>query len=431
MNSSNRFGFTPLNAPKEQPESLSVEREDTGGNRFGFTPIKKQETEPEESYFESGVRKISGNLVRGFESILGIPGEFQELAEYITKPLAEMIIPVSENKKELAKTRLIPTSSELRKKTKELTGEYLEPRGKGEESAQEISSLVGSLVGPMSFRKALGIAVGSQSAKEGLKLFGASPTTQEAGKFGTMLGLSMINPNGIKKFWSGLYEKREALTPVGTIVDGTKLEKAASDVISQIKKGTIAPSEAKVLDQAEKVLAKIQNGKVDLNEMVATKRSLNEIAGDPELFKRGQHLFPKLQKAVDSTLALHPNKEAVKLGKMADEAFSAFHESQKLSKYIKKIVGDKPLKSVALSAGIEALSGHPEAIIPTLVGAATISSGVKSYELVNRIFANPTTRKYYLDLLINASKQNSVSTKRTLEKLDNELLKKEKSPVSK
>ena len=431
MNSSNKFGFTPLNAPKEQPESLSVETEDTGGNRFGFTPIKKQETEPEESYFESGVRKISGNLVRGFESILGIPGEFQELAEYITKPLAEMIIPVSENKKELAKTRLIPTSSELRKKTKELTGEYLEPRGKGEESAQEISSLVGSLVGPMSFRKALGIAVGSQSAKEGLKLFGASPTTQEAGKFGTMLGLSMINPNGIKKFWSGLYEKREALTPVGTIVDGTKLEKAASDVISQIKKGTIAPSEAKVLDQAEKVLAKIQNGKVDLNEMVATKRSLNEIAGDPELFKRGQHLFPKLQKAVDSTLALHPNKEAVKLGKMADEAFSAFHESQKLSKYIKKIVGDKPLKSVALSAGIEALSGHPEAIIPTLVGAATISSGVKSYELVNRIFANPTTRKYYLDLLINASKQNSVSTKRTLEKLDNELLKKEKSPVSK
>jgi hypothetical protein len=428
MNTFNKFGFTPLNQnKKEELPSLKEENPlEKPKQKFGFNPVKEEIKEPEENLFSSSIRRVSGNMARGLESLLGIPGEFQSMAESITKPLADYLIPLEESKKGNLKTTL-PTSSDLREKTKQLTGNYLEPKGKVEKGFQEASGLMASLLGPMKFRRALGVALGSQATKEGLELFGATPTQQEAGKIGTLLALSMVNPNGVKKFWTSLYEKRDALTPQGTIVNGNILKKEAENVIKEIKKGTVAPSEAKVLDQAEKIVKKVKNGKVDLNEMVATKRSLNEIAGDPEMFKRGQHLFPKLQKAVSETLALNPNKEAVKLGKMADEAFGGFLQSKKATNFIKKIVGDKPFKSVALSAGIEALAGHPEAIIPTVVGASVVATGVKGYELLARINANPTLRKYYFDVLKNAAKEDAIATAKSLHKLDIEMSKKEKS----
>jgi hypothetical protein len=443
MNSLNKYGFQSLKNKDEDiqlPEQIQENDVDLSTQqpieekKFGFKPfnssVSPSKNTEKESYLSSGIRNVSSNIARGLESVLGTPGEFASLADYVTKPLAEYLVPISEEKKKFLPKGL-PTTGDLREKTKKLTGEYLEPKNKVEKGFQEASELAGSLLGPMKFRRALGIAAGSQSAKEIAGLYGATPNQKEAAKLGTLLTLSMINPNGIKKYWGELYNKRDSLTPAGTFVNGKPLEKEARHVISEIRKGTIAPSEAKVLDQAEKVLAKVHFGQVDLNEMVAVKRSLNEVAGDPELFKRGQHLFPKLQQAVSETLSLNPNKEAVKLGKMADEAFGGFMQSQKVSRTLKKAIGDKPLQSLALSVGIEALSGNAGAVLPTIAISAVGAATVKGYELLSRINANPTLRKYYLDVIKSAAKEDVVAVQKSLRKLDQEMSKKEKSKAHK
>jgi hypothetical protein len=435
MNSLNKYGFRSLNSNQENelPEQIlqndveETTQQPVPEKKFGFKPVmEKSQPKEDESYFSSGVRNLSANIARGLESVLGTAGEFQGLADYVTRPLADYLLPVEKEKEEKF-NRGLPKTSDLREKTKKLTGGYLEPKGKIEKGFQEASELAGSLLGPMKFRRALAIAAGSQSSKELAGLFGATPNQKEAAKLGTLLTLSMVNPNGIKKYWGDLYGKRDALTPPSTFVNGKELEKEAKHIISEIKKGTIAPSEAKVLDQAEKVLEKVHFGQVDLNEMVAVKRSLNEIAGDPELFKRGQHLFPKLQQAVSKVLELHPNKEAVKLGKMADEAYGGFMQSQKITRTLKKAIGDKPLQSLGLSIGVEVLSGNVGAVLPTIAGAASGAGAVKGYELLTRINANPTLRKYYLDLVKAAAKEDLIATQKSLRKLDQEMSKQEKS----
>lgn len=425
INMSIDLGFKPISTLKT-PTSAQVS-EESQESGIGFKPITTlSESNPEdgESFLGGFARKSAGVMARTLESFLGAPGEFAELADQLTKPIADFLIPVEKGKiPELAN---LPKTKELRQLTKKLTGDYLEPKGKVEEALHEGGELLGSILGPTKWRKALGLSIGSQMAKEGSKLLGASPTAQEATKFGTLLSLSLVNPKGVKNYWNNLYQQRDALISPGTYVDATKLEKNVSEVINQIKKGTVAPSEAKVLDQAEKILEKIQKGMVDLDEMTAVKRSLNEVAGDPDVWKRGKNLFGKLQKSVSDTLASNPNKEAVKLGKMADEAYGAFHESQKLSRGIKKIVGDKPLKSIILSAGVEALSGYPQAIIPTMAGASAVAGGVKGMELMYRINSSPVLRKYYLNTLINASMGNLRAAESSLRKLDEGLEKQEK-----
>ncbi len=420
------FASVRLNKKSEnkiQPmqENQNSNFEDENEDPFAAVRLKNNQENSEEGYVSKGLRHVSRTASRTLETILGMPGDFQALSDSIIQPLIDKLIPISEENKKIRQQGKLPTSQQLKEKSIELTKGYTKPKNRIESIGDEVASSLTSLIGPMKFRKALGVAAGSQIAKESAGLLGFEPNIQEATKLGTTIFLSMLNPNGIKKFWTNKYNQVEKLTPKGTVVNAKPLEVKVKKVISELERGTQAPSEAKVLNQAEKVLEKIKDGKVDLHEMISVKRSLNEIAGDPEVFKRAEHIFPQLQKAVNDAIKLHPNRNAIKEFYQANQAFGGYQQSRKLSNFITRHLPTKPLAGALITTFGEAALGHPELIVPTLAGAGASTAAVKGFELIHRILANSTTRKYYRDLIQGGLKQSAPEVTKSYNRLEKEL----------
>ena len=177
----------------------------------------------------------------------------------------------------------------------------------------------------------------------------------------------------------------------------------------------------------KKVANKIKNGKVNVREMMATNRSLNERMGDPALLLRGKNLYPELKKAVNDSIKLYQNPKFQSSWRSANEAFGGLYESQKLSRYIERHLGNKPIKHAIFASMAESAGGYPEAIIPTLSASFAAYGGIKAVELTKRIMSNPTLRKYYSEVLLNGVKENSVGMIKSAEKLDQELKKNQSS----
>jgi len=356
------------------------------------------------------------------ETIGGIPGDIADLIQSgVFSGLESLVgVPVTNQMREKAKIKFEKpaSSSELKKISQEVTKGYTTPRDEKEKLSDEYAEILGSLLGPMKFRKALGVAALGLGAKKGTEILGAGEGTQEAAKLGTMIVSSMINPKGVKQLYTNLYNQAEKLAPEGTLVSAKPLEKKLLSLKKDLEKGTLDRFESKVLEQTNRVLEKIKDGKVDVNHMLASQRSINGVAGDPEFFRRGEHLFPRLQHAVKDTIKLHKDPEFLKTWHSGNEAFGGLVQSQKLSKFIQKHLGNQPLKHAFIASIGEMAGGYPEAIIPTLVGSAAAFTGVKGIELSKRIFANPTLRKYYGDILKHAANENAAAMIKSAKLLD-------------
>ncbi len=189
-----------------------------------------------------------------------------------------------------------------------------------------------------------------------------------------------------------------------------------------LNKGISTSTKNAVLKPIEELKSKIKDGKIAAEDLIEARFNVNELMGDPELLKKGKNAFPLLTSAINKSIKKSPDlsKDIKNNLIAADEAYGAFQQSRKASNFIKKNLPDKPLKSILLGAALEAFA-YPDAIIPT--GAAALASvgAVKAYELMKRINANPTMRKYYLEMVKSASNENKTSLLKFIHKLDNEL----------
>lgn len=418
--SSDVFSKYRLNKIQEQPKKIDLPKDDPFSKYRIGEPNSEEETFPQ--YLTRNATRIGSRVA---ETIGGIPGDIQNLIESGVFAGLEGAIghPVTAELREKArlKSERAPTSSELKNISQKSSKGYTKPKNNYEELTDEYAETVSSLLGPMKFRKALGISALGTAAKKGAELLGAEKGTQDASKLGTMLVASMVNPKGVKQFYTNLYKQAEKLAPEGTFVSGKHLQEKLLSLKKDLEKGTLDRFETKVLEQTNRVLEKIKDGKVDVNHMIASQRSINGVAGDPEFFRRGEHLFPRLQNAVKDTIKTYKNPEFLKKWNNANEAFSGLHESQKMTRFIEKELGNKPIKHAIIAAIAETAGGYPEAIIPTIGGAAAALGTVKGIELTKRILSNKTLRKYYGDVLLSAAKQNSGALLKSAEKLDKKI----------
>lgn len=413
---SDPFASYRLNKLKSEPSEMGVK--ENSEDPFSSYRINKSE---EPSFLSEIPRHAARIGSRAAETIGGIPGDIQDLIQSgvfagLEKLIGHKVTP--EVRKEAAKfSERAPTSQELKKLSEEKTGGYTKAKGETEELFDEYATTVASLLGPMKFRKSLGVAAMGLGAKKGAEILGFEPNTQEAAKLGTMLVSSMFNPRGVKQLYTNYYNEAFKHAPEGTFVSAKPLESKLQKLRKKLSEGIEAPTEKAVLDDLEKVSSKIKDGKVDVREMMATNRSINERMGDPELLIRGKNLYPELKKAVNDSIKLYDNKEFLKSWQSANEAFSGLHESQKLTRYISRHLGNKPIEKAIFASIAETAGGYPEAIVPTIAGATTAFLGVKGIELTKRILSNPTLRKYYGDVLTNAAKENRVSMVKSAENL--------------
>jgi hypothetical protein len=353
------------------------------------------------------------------ETIGGIPGDIGSLLEsgmfYGMEKLTGKPVPEA-TRKLVEQQRKYPTSAELKKKSEAITGGFTAPQGPIEKSIDEGIETAAALLGPMKFRKALGVAVGSQAAKEGLKIAGVGEGTQEAGKLGTMFLLSVINPGGAMRYTSSQFKKADALAK-DAIVNASHFENSLKDMLSGLEKGITTPGKNAVVRPVEELLKKIKGGNILVQDLTAAKRDINTLMGDPTLLEREKKMFKGLAEQVDKAIAPYEkiNPAFSKAYRPANEIFGAVMQGNKAFNLIKKTLGGKSVVGATLA---EIALGHPEAILPTIGIGAGVVGAARSYDFFTRLMRSPELRKFYGKALAAAAAEDVPSLRTYAEKIE-------------
>lgn len=375
----------------------------------------------EESKGEAALRHTARSGARAGETLLGMPGEMFQAGKLL--PEAPKIFQREPNliqKKGKELLEKLPSSEDVRNFTKSFFGDYTEPQNELEKMGDEFVEDVTRLLAPGGkVKNALYVATGGTIVKKGLESLGFSEKTQDLGKLGTMFTLSMINPKGIQNLYEQKYsEARKALPNVE--LNAKNLEGTLVGLEKKLQQGiTSEPTTKRVLNVVEELKGKIKNGKINSQELWTSKKALNKIAGDPELFEFSEHYFPKISKRMNYILKKSPElpKDFKKALMEGDQAYGSLYQSKKASRFLGKL---HPGKSIAGIIAGTAL--HAPEYLPAAAGIATTGTGiVKGYELMQRINSNPTMRKYYLNMIKAASEENAVNAMHYMRKLEKEI----------
>lgn len=429
MTASAKIDFQPFKRETPQDTSVSVD----------FTPYQEVKKQP----IKEVGRHVARSAARVGEMIAGLPGDIANapaaLANMFSKSkpgkdlLGEGEHPEFVEAFKLAKHISpfgAPTSSELREKTKERSGGYLEPQSKGEKLADAIVSDFASLAIPVkgkvpflrSLGKALFVAAGSNLAEKGVEMVGGGEKSQLATKIGSMFLLSAFNPNGAKKYADSLYKEARELVPKGATAEASNLTKDLGAFRTELKKGATAPYKANAMTKVNEIQAKIKKGKIPVEELTEFKIDINKardsLYTDQTLDKGGRRLAKKnldsVSKIVDNALydygKVNPAWE--KSYRPANEVYGAIAQSKKVSNAVARFI-----KSHPHSTGT-ALVAEVFLAPKTLPLAAGAIGLVKTGELITRIAKSPTLRKYYMGVVESALKDDAASLAKNINKLE-------------
>lgn len=372
-----------------------------------FASVRVKKEEPSFIY-ETG-RHAARIGSRISESVGGIPGDVSSLIQSgIFAGLGKLTgHELSTGAREEAKKYRPPTTKELKETSEKLTGGFTKARDKYEEIGDEIAATAASLLGPMKFRKALWVAAGSQLTKEGIKTSGLGEGSQEAGKLGTMFLLSMINPGGAMKYASSQYDKANQLAK-GASIKASGLESGLKHLHTELHKGVTTSAKNVVIKPIEDLLAKINKGKIAVDELTAAKRDINTLMGDPALLKRERNLLKSVASEVDN--AIKPfesiNPAFKKAYRPANEIYGAVMQGNKASNFITKTLGAKSFLGAAIA---EVALGHPEAIMPTAAAAAGALGVAKAGDFMMRVAKSQELQKFYAKAMAAAAAEDAAS----------------------
>ncbi len=208
-------------------------------------------------------------------------------------------------------------------------------------------------------------------------------------------------------------------------VNASGLEMSLGNLKNKLSKGTLAPSEKFVVDEADAILSKIKNGKITPEEAWATKRSLNEKlskvlfdipkkSDQVRARKLSQNILSDLDSVLRETAKQDP--KFYKDLKKADKAFGTIAKSNLISNYIEKNMKYNPVTHGLIQAMHGSLgSTTSAAIIPYEVG-----------KILYRISKSSELAKHYGKVLSSAAKEDAIIMNRELKKLDQGLKKEEK-----
>jgi hypothetical protein len=395
------------------------------------------EEEPEYGYKEFG-KDVQRNIVRQGSNIatraIGLPGDILSLVnEYIAKPVAKHVFgqePAEYEDTFLGKA--IPTTETHRKGVEGATGEYLKPKNKIEEFADDIIEDTALLMVPggkaAKVRKGaakilvpLSKSVGANIASKVAEDQGGSEEAGQYVKMGSLFVLSMLDQKSAAAQLGDLYKSAESKLPKGAKIPANKLNNNLTSLENQVTKGrpvsNLAPSEKFVIDEIEKIKNLTSSGSIDIEKAWAQKRSLNENlskhvyeTADKGASKRAKNLAKVLNKDLNEVLKDygHTNPEFYKDFKSADEGFGVLARSNFASRFI-----EKNIKSSPITHGLLHLFGSP-------IGGA-VSGAVLPYQgfkLGYRISKSKTLRNIYNKALQSAIKEDAGAFNKYLNELD-------------
>lgn len=380
-----------------------------------------------------GIARTGSNLAT---RAIGLPGDILSLSnEFIARPITKAATGSSIPYEETALGKAIPTTATHRRNLESITGDYLKPQSEVEQLFDDVVEDTALLFTPggkaaksatqgSKLFKSFATSVGGNLAGEAVESATGSKGAKDLTKLGAFSLTSLLSRPTAQKMISSLYKQAESNLPKDAVTSAKKLEDNLVNLGLKVSEGTLAPSEKFVLDEANAVLKKINDGKISVSEAWASKRSLNEKLQD-YIFKnperkaqaRARMLATVIQKDLSQTIEQYgkTNPSFYKPYKDAEEAFGAMAKSNFISNFVSKNV-----KSSPVTHGLLHLFGGP-------IGS-TASAAVVPYQATKlgyRIMKSPTLRKHYAGALKAASKDNAKVFNKYLNELDEGIQKEE------
>jgi hypothetical protein len=238
-----------------------------------------------------------------------------------------------------------------------------------------------------------------------------------------MLGLvGKAKPQQLK---SDLYTEAKKSLKDSPKVSSPTLQNTLRRLKKDVSKGLGAPSEKAVLSNVEKLQNKFKNGKIEVEELWASKRSLNEElqkiiveTQDKAAIGRARSLLKTVNIDIGRELKKYGKKNP-KFGvpfKEAEEIHGAIEGSKMIGKFIKGKAKYSPLSPLLYPI----VKNLHSSSIPV---AVALGGAYKGAQLVYKMARSPTLAKHYASVLKNAAKENAPAMNRSLRQMDQELQK--------
>lgn len=435
-----------MNPQMKMPSSLKPKNPQQQSQTAQFSstlkPKQQQKLEKPHDPFEEDLetekeveRNIAQQTSRMGETILGLPGDIESLGRHLLGSKSDTLFPTSQN---------------LRSLSEKASQGYTSPKNEGEERAGEFMSDVASMMipggGHYSMARNIGIPIVANLAKEGIKYTRAGEKAQAYGKVGTMVALDLVSrrTGGVKSYMSDLFKKGEESIPQGISVNASKLESNIKNLQKELLRGGSRPSTEAALVKTNEILGDIKNGKIDVKSLSKYRPSINEIIEEVGGFNmkvpfksrpKAMHHLNEVKNEVIKTLSEYGEKfnpEFNKYNSSANEAWAAYANSNKITKFIQDKLGFIPKSNTA--ATLFNLGPH---VAPALLGmgpvtaaaATTGAAGYQAFRILNRVLNSKTLSKYYGNAIKDSLAGNVAGATKNLKALDENLLQEESSQV--
>ena len=269
-----------------------------GSVKSRFQQIAQKNAAPKETTGQFIGRNVAQHGARAAETVLGLPGSFKKAFQQSLG----MIIP--EQLKDLRDTEeqafgkpeqgsvqeLImnpPTPGELRESvtplvSEKLTGkkDYLEPKGKGEAFAgdltQDLTSFFLPGTGQMKLMTRIGAPIAGNLAKEGVKYLGGSESAAEKTKLGVMMVTTLAGQSDPSKFASQRIGEAKQMIPQGATAYVGNLANRLMPLYTRLTRGLKVPSKSRAIQGMQDLADQVKNNRIDLHSLMDARDNINE-----------------------------------------------------------------------------------------------------------------------------------------------------------
>ena len=385
---------------------------------MSWEPI--EEEEPQRNPLQAAGRQVARVAAKGVGGFVGGVGDLANLASVGLEKVGAISPESGQGYRE--KTL---TSAKIREGLEE---EYpsLKPENKIERFADDVFETIGSLGtgGPgktaaFKILRKLGLSVGANLGKEVVDQVLSEDNSKEGQytKSGILFLGSIINPKLAAQEAAKKYAKAESLLPQGANVASTKVLNQLNAIENGITKGrpksALSNAELFVIDKIDKARKLDQNGRIDVQQLVAQKKSLNEDLGNlfPEFGQAGtksvrnqaKRVNRALNDAIDEYGASNP--EYLKNLRAADEIYATIAKANSFGDWVKQNFPHSPWSRAGL-----------------LFAEKSLGQAIKiPYKALN----SPEIRNLYAKAIGKAAAEDAKEFAKVMDQLDKKLIEEE------
>lgn len=374
-----------------------------------------------------------------------LPGIFGDIAktvnDLVAAPLTKHVFglePVSYEESPIGK--LLPTTEQHKRNIEEAIP-FLKPKNDVEKFSQNIATDTAGLFLPgrvlrmdryaMTPFRSLGIATAANTAGKGTELWTGDKSKGDTVRNGTMLALSLLNPTSARNISQNLYRSAHNLLPQNATVNATNFIQRLTDLETRILRGrpreNLSASERFVLDNIDRFRNLSQNNQMNMQSLVAQRRSFNE-----ELQRNLFELPDRATRARARELATeisHASRDAMRqygqtnpqwwqFQQSADRAHGAISQSNYISRVLERFMRGRPeglahLFGIGIPAGIGGLISGP--------GAGASIAAYQAAKVGTRIVRSPELRNHYARVVAAAASDNPKLIHKELDELEKKI----------